>query len=269
MNLPNLSKVKLVVSDMDGTLLNNRHEVSEKFVPLFKALQSKGVLFTAASGRQYDSIVDKLHLIKDDIFVIAENGGLVKHQERELLSTPFPNKSAQEVIKTMHAYDDIHTVLCTKKGAFIRIDQEEFVQYVKEFYTTYSAIENLNHYEDEIIKIALYHKVSSEEHIYPHVKKYEPQFQVKVSGPNWVDISHINCNKGYALEKLQAHLGIGPEETLVVGDYNNDLEMMQKSHFSVAMANSHPNVFKAAKYRTASNEEQGVELILEKILQDI
>jgi Cof subfamily protein (haloacid dehalogenase superfamily) len=254
---------------MDGTLLNNRHELSKDFIPLFKRLKQKGIVFTAASGRQYDSIVDKLQMVKDEIYVIAENGGVVKHLDHELLSTPFPTEFTNNVIAKMSEYSDIHTVLCTKKGAFIRRDQKDFLSYVKEYYTSISALENLNDLQEEIIKIALYHKVSSEKHIYPHVKSYEANLQVKVSGPNWVDISHIDCNKGFALKKLQSHLGIGSEETLVIGDYNNDLEMMQQSHYSFAMANSHPNVLKAAKYRTASNEEQGVEKVLEKILKDI
>jgi len=80
-----LSKVKLVVSDMDGTLLNSKHQVSSRFFTLFEALKKKGVMFAAASGRQYHSIVEKLAPIRDDIFVIAENGALVKDQDLELL----------------------------------------------------------------------------------------------------------------------------------------------------------------------------------------
>ena len=74
----NLSKVKLVVSDMDGTLLNSKGEVSNLFFDLFKQLKEKNIHFTAASGRQYNSIVHKLDTIKEDIFVIAENGGMAK-----------------------------------------------------------------------------------------------------------------------------------------------------------------------------------------------
>ncbi len=82
---------------------------------------------------------------------------------------------------------------------------------------------------------------------------------VKISGQHWVDISHPNAHKGYALQKIQHQLGIGPEETLVFGDYNNDLEMMALSDFSFSMANAHPNVLKAARYQTDSNDQFGVE----------
>jgi HAD superfamily hydrolase (TIGR01484 family) len=70
-----LSRVKMVVTDMDGTLLNSNHEVSNRFFELYAALKQRGILFVAASGRQYNSIVDKLGPIKNEIIVIAENGG--------------------------------------------------------------------------------------------------------------------------------------------------------------------------------------------------
>ena len=78
----NLSKVKLVVSDMDGTLLNSKGEVSPLFFDLFKQLKEKNIIFCAASGRQYNSIVSKLDAIKNDIYIIAENGGIAKKKRR-------------------------------------------------------------------------------------------------------------------------------------------------------------------------------------------
>ena len=76
-----LSKVKLVVSDMDGTLLNSKGEISDLFFELFHKLKKQNIHFCAASGRQYHSIVHKLAIIKDDIFIIAENGGIAKKKD--------------------------------------------------------------------------------------------------------------------------------------------------------------------------------------------
>ncbi|WP_373518659.1 HAD family hydrolase, partial [Pricia sp.] len=66
-----LSRIKMVVTDMDGTLLNSDHEVSDRFLEIFQKLKERDILFVAASGRQYQSIVDKLASIKNDITVIA------------------------------------------------------------------------------------------------------------------------------------------------------------------------------------------------------
>ena len=91
-----MKDIKMVVTDMDGTLLNSNHEVSSRFFTVFKELLEQNILFVAASGRPYYSIVDKLKQIKDDIIVVAENGGLVIKNENVILSNIInPNRLAQ------------------------------------------------------------------------------------------------------------------------------------------------------------------------------
>lgn len=268
MNFPDFSSIKMVVSDMDGTLLNSEHQVSDQFFELFEELKSRGVLFVAASGRQYDSIVEKLQPIFDHIYFIAENGGMIKKNDQELLSIAFPKELVAEPIELLERHTDINTVLCTRKSAYIRSDQKHFKKFVDEYYTSTNYIDNLMDCPEEIIKIALYHADGSEKNIYPKVKQFENRLQVKISGPNWVDLSHLNCNKGYALQKLQEHLGISKEQTMVFGDYNNDLEMFAQARYSIAMENSHPNVLKVATHQTSSNNNFGVEKVLEKLIRD-
>ncbi len=66
---------------------------------------------------------------------------------------------------------------------------------------------------------------------------------------------------------LQNQLNILKEETMVFGDYNNDLKMLELADFSFAMENAHPNVKNVANYQTKSNDEQGVEFILEQVIK--
>ena len=127
-------------------------------------------------------------------------------------------------------------------------------------------MDDLVAFDGEILKIALYHFQSSEKQIYPIVKHLETKLKVKVSGEKWRDLSEMNANKGYALQKLQEQYGIVKEETMVFGDYNNDLEMLAMGHFSFAMANAHQNVMAAANYQTASNDDFGVEKVLDQLL---
>ncbi len=121
----------------------------------------------------------------------------------------------------------------------------------------------------EIMKIAVYHFESAEKYVYPTVAPYEDRLKVKVSGAHWVDLSDQKAHKGHALELLQSRLGISPKATLVFGDYNNDLEMLARADFSFAMANAHPNVHEAARYKTLSNDQQGVEHVLEQLLNQL
>jgi len=261
-----LSKVKMVVTDMDGTLLNSNHEVSARFFELFEKMKQQGIIFVAASGRQYHSIVDKLLPIKNDIIVIAENGGFAVQNETELLATPLPNDSKNAVLDVLDSIENIHPVLCGKHSAYIKSDSKEFEAKLREYYTDYKVVDDLKDFDGEILKIAIYHFESSEKYIYPSVAHLEKTLKVKVSGENWVDISSPNAHKGYALQKVQERFNVTPSETMVFGDYNNDLEMLALADFSFAMENAHPNVKKVANYLTDSNDNYGVENILQSML---
>ncbi len=266
MKFMNLSKVKMVVSDMDGTLLNSKHEVSDRFFELFQQLKTQDIQFIAASGRQYNSIIEKLHPIKDDIIVIAENGGFAMNKGKEILSTPLPQKNIVEILDTLANVPNIYPILCGKHNAYVSRTSEVFINKLKEYYTEFSLVDDFYHFEEQIIKIAIYHFESSERYIYPFVSHLEDTLQVKISGENWVDISSPNANKGYALDKVMSLYNIKPDELMVFGDYNNDLEMLALADFSFAMENAHPNVKKAASYSTSSNDNYGVEKILEKLI---
>lgn len=257
----------MVVTDMDGTLLNSNHEVSDQFFELFKELKSKGILFVAASGRQYNSIVDKLYTIKDDIIVIAENGGFAMKQEIEILATPLDKYHVEKILSTLNTIPNIHPVLCGKHKAYISGNSDEFTEKLSEYYTAFEVLDNLNDFDSEVIKIAIYHFDSSEQYIYPFVKHFEDELKVKVSGENWLDISNMNAHKGYALEKVMKSYNLYSNEVMVFGDYNNDLEMLALSDYGFAMENAHPNVKKVAKYSTLSNDENGVEHILKLLVK--
>lgn len=262
-----LSSVQLVVADMDGTLLDSEHQVSDQFFDLYEELKMKGVSFAAASGRQYDSIVDKLKPIASHITIIAENGGFAVHNGKEVVSNPLKPNQKDLILEEVAPIKNAFPVLCGKYSAYLQPNTPYFLAKLKEYYTHFNIMEDLRSYEGEVMKVAVYHDEGSEAHIYPYVRHLEGELRVKVSGEFWVDVSHPDATKGYALDIIQKDMGIGPENTLVFGDYNNDLEMMALSHFSYAMANAHPNVLKAAKYKTASNDQRGVEIVLKKLLE--
>ena len=251
---------------MDGTLLNSNHEVSDRFFELYDELKKRNIAFVAVSGRQYHSMVDKLDPIKDEIIVIAENGALVKHRKSVLLTTPINKTDVSRVLDAVHPLDNVHPVLCCQNTAFVQGESQAFLNMLREYYSEYDIVENQHHVEEEVLKVAIYHFKDSEKHIYPAVKHLEKDMKVKVSGAHWVDVSDRNAHKGHALKKVMEQHRIAPDEIMVFGDYNNDLEMMQLSEYSFAMANAHPNVIKTAKYRTHSNDDFGVERILEKLL---
>ncbi len=263
-----LSKVKMVVTDMDGTLLNSKSEVSERFFELYQAIKSHEIHFVAASGRQYSSIHDKLRSISEEITIVAENGSYVKQGDAELGSILLSPEHVRLLIPVVRGVKGLYTVLCGKKSAYIEQDDSKFKNILQEYYTKFDVVEDLMQLpDDDFFKVAIYHFESSETYIYPVVKHLEGILQIKVSGNNWVDIADPSANKGQAVQMLQRKHGITKEETMVFGDYNNDLEMIEQAFFSYAMANAHDNVKKAARFHTLSNNEAGVEVILQELIK--
>jgi len=250
---------------MDGTLLNSNHQVSQRFLEQFQRLKERNIRFVAASGRQYHSMVDKLYKIKEDIIFISENGALVKEGEQELSVTPISQTLIAELLESVYGIDGAHAMLCGKYKSYFDGSSVKFLEQLKEYYSAYEIVDDFKSVTDEIVKIAVYHPISAEHYIYPAMETFESQIKVKVSGQNWVDLNHKEAHKGNALQKVMNIYNITPSEVLVFGDYNNDLEMLQLSEYSFAMANAHPNVKKVAKYETKSNDNFGVESILDKI----
>jgi len=263
-----LSKIKLVSTDMDGTLLNSKGEVSQRFFELFEELKELGVLFVAASGRQYYSIIHKLAPIKDQIYVIAENGALTMYQDKELQTTVIDRKMYLELLDITKTLEGSQVILCGRKKGYIEDYGQDFVDMFSEYYGRYEIVDDLSKVTDDLyLKIAICNQKGSEKYLYPALKHLENRLKVKVSGEIWLDLSHNLAHKGYALQQLQESLDILPEETMVFGDYNNDLEMMTRARYSFAMDNAHPNVKAIANYTTKSNDDYGVEYMLHKMIE--
>ncbi len=262
-----LSSVRLVATDMDGTLLNSKGEVSTNFYSLFEELKALDVTFVAASGRQYYSIIKKLAPIQDDIIVIAENGALTMQGDITLQSTAIDRDTYLELLDLTRGLEGSQVILCGRKKGYIEDYGTDFTTFFSEFYDRYEIVADLATVtDDEYLKIAICNQKGSEKYLYPKLKHLENRLKVKVSGEVWLDLSHHAADKGNALQQVQQRLGILPEETMVFGDYNNDLEMMGAASYSFAMANAHPNILKAARYRTKSNDEMGVEYRLQQLI---
>ncbi len=261
------SKVKLIVTDMDGTLLNSQHEVSNQFLHQFQELMQKRIHFVAASGRQYQSILHKLHSIKDEITIVAENGAIIQFGDETKVLLELSPQDIQKCLSLIRPISGAFPVLCGRKSAYVDTKDADFLTKLRQFYAEVTEVDDLTKVEDDaFVKIAVFHFESSENYIFPNLSGIENDFQVIVSGQNWLDISHPSANKAFALRQIQSALKILPEETMAFGDYNNDIEMLKIAKYSFAMQNAHPKVKQVASFSTASNDDFGVELILEQLL---
>ena len=264
-----LTNIKLIVSDMDGTLLNSKHELSNKFLELFEELKKYNIHFCAASGRPHYSMISKFESILPHITIIAENGGIITKDFQLLAKSNIEDCHRKALFEAIQPIEDVNPIYCTQNKAYIQSDNPEVLSYVSEYYTNYKIVNSINEVDEAIIKIALYHPIDSEVHIYPFVKNLETDFLVKVSGKHWVDISDKKTNKGNAIKLLQNQLNITKEETMAFGDYFNDIEMLNSASFSFAMENAHPAIKEISNYCTKSNDDFGVEIIIEKLIKQL
>jgi Cof subfamily protein (haloacid dehalogenase superfamily) len=265
-----ISKVKLIATDMDGTLLDSQKRLPGDFYPLFQQLRLRGILFAAASGRQFFNLQNEFLPVKDDLIFIAENGSYVFYKGRDVLVQALDKNTTHQLISIARTIPQAYIILCGKKQAYIENTDPVFMEHVNMYYDRQAVVDDLTKVEDDqFLKIAICDFAGSEKNSYTYFKHLENEIEVKVSGNLWLDLSHKLANKGRAIKALQQSLNISFEETMVFGDYLNDLEMMSEGYFSYAMENAHPDIKTASRFITASNDEAGVMKVLETMLREI
>ena len=135
------------------------------------------------------------------------------------------------------------------------------------FYKKFEIVEDLKRVEDVVFKVTLCDFMDAERNSYLYYKDYEKDYKIAVGGKIWLDISNPNADKGNAIKKIQEKFGITFEETVVFGDFLNDLEMMKVAHYSYAMKNAHPEIIKASSFVTEfDNNNNGVLKTIKKLL---
>lgn len=255
--------VKFIAADMDGTLLNENAQLDPSFFSLYQQLENNGIMFAAASGRQYYSLLETFSPVSDRMLFIAENGTLVMHKGIELYSCTMNNRAIHNLIKEARLITGTHLVLCGKKSAYIETQDPQALAEFSKYYHRCQYVEDLLTVDDEFIKVAMCHFESSEEHIYPIITaKFGHDHQVVVSAKIWLDVMNKVASKGAAIKHLQQTLGFSFEQTMSFGDYLNDIEMLQQSYYSYAMENAHPKVKETARFLAPSNKAAGVYTII-------
>ncbi|HHD2753496.1 TPA: HAD family hydrolase [Clostridium perfringens] len=251
--------IKFIATDMDGTLLNSKKELSPEFYEVFEELKKRDILFAAASGRQYYTLAKEFDKIKEDMLFIAENGTFVVYKGKELVVNGLDREVANELIRIGRTIENADVVLCGKNSAYVESDDERFLGEVRKYYERCKIVEDLEKVDDTVLKVTMCDFNGSEKNSHKYFKKYENDLQVAIAGDIWLDITAGGVNKGVAIKEIQELLNIGFDETMVFGDYLNDLEMMKSAYYSYAMENAHEDLKKVSRFITEkNNDEDGV-----------
>ena len=251
--------IKLIASDMDGTLLDTNGDLPKDLFSTIKELNKRNIKFIVASGRSYSTLKENFKPISDELYFICDNGGYIV-ETGKLCSVNIINKQmVNQVIETCDKIPNIHILLCGLKSAYHLKLPDVFAKEVNKYYVKTTIVDNLLDIDDDIFKITVCDSSISSEH---SLKILEPKFKedllVISSGKHWLDITNLGVNKGSALEEIQKRDHISSDETMVFGDYFNDLSMLSKAHYSFVMDNAPDEVKKFGNYIAKSNNQNGV-----------
>ncbi|GED83443.1 Cof-type HAD-IIB family hydrolase [Streptomyces sp. 6-11-2] len=262
--------IRLIVTDMDGTLLDDAKRLPAGLWPTLAELRRRGVLFSPASGRQYATLAEQFAGHDEGMVFIAENGTYVVRDGVELSSDPLDPAVAARLVGAVRELVaqgvDVGAVVCGKRSAHVERTDEAFLAEVRKYYVRHRIVPDAAAVDDDIIKVALFDFGSAERTTAPALAPFAATHQVVVSGEHWVDVMNRTADKGAALRRLQRDLGITPAQTLVFGDYLNDLEMLDAAEWSFAMANAHPEVIGRARHLAPSNNDNGVLRTIARLL---
>ncbi len=263
--------IRLIVADMDGTLLDDEKQLHDHFWPMIDALHHRGILFAPASGRQYYTLLREFSDIADEMVFIAENGSLVMRRGSEVSSDCLTRDDSVRLIRTLRAAAtaglDGGIVLCGKNSAYIDRSDAAFLDQVERYYARLRIVDDLTQVtDDEVLKIAVYDFASAEHSTLPHLSEFRQSHKVTVSSEHWLDVNTRSANKGHAITSLQAAYGITRAQTMVFGDFLNDLEMMDTADYAFAMHNAHPLLRERARFVAPSNNDNGVVRTIASVL---
>jgi Cof subfamily protein (haloacid dehalogenase superfamily) len=260
--------IRLVVADMDGTLLDGEGNIPDTFWPMLERMHDRGIVFAPASGRQYATLAQLFERVIDGMVFISENGAFVARDGVELFSEVLDRDLLGRLAQRLRSLQDhdLGVVFSGKRSAYVERSDARFLDEAMKYHAELAVVDDLLLVDDDIVKVAIFDFDDAETSTAPHLVDFRETHQVVISGEHWIDVISRTINKGVALQRLQRQLGITRDQTVAFGDYLNDIEMLDAAGLSFAMQDAHPEVLKHARYRAPSNRDHGVVDILDRLI---
>ena len=262
-----MPKIKLIASDLDGTLLlNGAQSCDPELFPLIEQLAEKGIFFVAASGRQYQSLQRLFAPVKDKIMYLCENGALVMYMNEVLVKKQFDDSLAMNICNAVIADKDCEIVISGERTCYLVPKSPDFVTHVREVMgNNVTVIKTPELIEEPIIKIAYFTEADKQAAVTERFKKLfaGTECELMTSGNRWVDFVAHGTGKGEALEVIGDRLGILPEEMAAFGDNENDRSMMKFVGQPYLMKKCNPTMEDIKAKRCAKVEEALKEILKE------
>lgn len=285
--------IRIIASDMDGTLLNNKHDIDEETVEAIRKAEEAGIIFAISTGREYDSVKGILEKHNIKAQCVLSNGAEYRDEEGNILDVININEEAAKKIIKMLNENKLSARIFTDKGVFTTSTKEEALQEVvfrtmtfnpgtteeearkiaetQGFFTCLKYIDNIEKFFGEGIEVRKFVAFHKDIELIDKMKMLIseiPGLAISSSFRDNIEVTDINAQKGIILEKVAKKMSIDPKEVMILGDSFNDYSMFEIFEESVAMKNAIPEVKAIAKYITDSNDNLGVAKAIYNVLND-
>jgi hypothetical protein len=255
---------------MDGTLLTSGKEITDRTRRVLKALENQGIRILLATARPPRSVAKTYKTLGLKTCVICYNGALVYDppSKKVLAHHPIARNLAREVIGYARGiYPELLVSAEVLDHWFTdRVNDKYMTETAKEF-----EPDKLGPIESwltgDVTKILLQGPQIYLTHIHTRLKQHhEGNFALAQSENNLLQIMAGGVSKGKALEFVCAHYQIPLQKTIAIGDAPNDIDMLRRAGFGIAMADAPAQVKNVADYVTTKNDEDGVAEALERFV---
>lgn len=264
---------RLLALDLDGTLTNNKKQVSHKNKEFILKAQEKGVKVVLASGRPYIGIkrvADELSLWDLGGYILAYNGGQIidcKTQEN-LVKRTIPMEYVHDICDVINHYN-VFPLSYNDKGVICENDSNEYVR--KEGYNNSIPVIKVESLEEQIVTPVVKFMVVGDpselmdSHLYLK-ELFKGKLNVFFSEPYFMEITPLGIEKASALATLSSLLGTTSKQVMACGDGLNDIPMLEYAGLAIAMGNAYDETKKIADFIVASNEDDGVAEAIQRFI---
>ena len=271
--------IKLIVSDVDGTLVDTDKHISDVTVQAMKEAMAEGIAVAVASGRAFGEMGEVLQRLPEIEEYICSNGAVVveqKHgQSKVIFRQSFSNEEGLWLMDQLLPFD-VYIEAYGGKDILVTADEmEEFAanlspHLIPLMKASRTMVPNLRDYIVEtgmdLEKIQLFY--GTEEKKQAILKHFEgdDRFTIIQSSEGNLEFVQPGISKGRAVAALANELGITADEVMTIGDSNNDLTMLAYAGVSFAMANGEATTKATAKYLAPTNDEDGVAQVVRAVV---
>lgn len=268
--MPDGKPVRLIATDVDGTLINSRGEIPPENIEAIHKAQENGIVVAIASGRFAVNVYLLLQEHGLSCPIIAVNGAKIVDENLKTISSCFMRHASALAVKdTLNALGSDYFVfgqdcLCTISETLVHHTELSQGDRVREMGYGYT-------HGREAMDICLQRPVQKFyvcdnvplDRVKSELEKI-PEIYLTQSAPNNIEIMPFGVDKGYGVRALSAILDIPLSQVMTLGDQENDIPMLQAAGYGVAMGNASLETKAAAKYVTKSNNDCGFAHAIEK-----